>query len=79
MLSLGIGLDLDFSLYPNKELQTDWIDTYLTEYHGRRPTKEEIEKLYVNVNQFVLVSHLFWGIWSLIQAEHSYIDFDYLG
>lgn len=21
---------------------------------------------------------MFWGIWSLIQAEHSYIDFDFI-
>lgn len=74
-----MGVDLDYSLYPDKNLQTDWIDAYLTEYHGRKAAEEEVEKLYVHVNQFVLASHLFWGIWALIQAEHSYIDFDYLG
>lgn len=76
---VGIGTDLDYSLYPDKQLQMDWIRTYLAEYHEREPTEEEVEELYVRVNEFVLVSHLFWGIWGLIQAEHSYIDFDYMG
>uniref|UniRef100_V5GUQ1 ethanolamine kinase n=1 Tax=Anoplophora glabripennis TaxID=217634 RepID=V5GUQ1_ANOGL len=75
---VGIGADLDYSLYPDKELQTDWIRTYLAEYHGREPKEEEVEKLYVQANQFVLAAHLFWGIWALIQAEHSYIDFEYM-
>lgn len=28
--------------------------------------------------KFVLVSHLFWGSWAVIQAAHSLIDFDFL-
>ena len=29
-------------------------------------------------NCYALVSHLFWGVWSLIQAKYSTIDFDYV-
>ncbi|KAJ8914591.1 hypothetical protein NQ315_017296 [Exocentrus adspersus] len=75
----GMGLDLDYSLYPDKAFQTEWITAYLTEYNERPPTEEEVEDLYVQVNRFVLASHLFWAIWACIQAEHSYINFDYLG
>ncbi|KAI5093937.1 ethanolamine kinase 1 isoform X1 [Silurus meridionalis] len=28
---------------------------------------------------FVLASHFFWGLWALIQAQYSTIDFDFLG
>lgn len=69
----------DYSKYPTKELQTSWLKIYLTEFNGKSPAEEEIEKLYVHVNQFVLLSHIKWGIWALIQTEHSYINFDYLG
>lgn len=42
-------------------------------------TEEEIEILLGSVEKFTLVSHLLWGMWALIQAEHSSIDFDFLG
>ena len=29
-------------------------------------------------NLFSLASHIYWGVWSLIQACYSPIDFDYL-
>jgi ethanolamine kinase len=35
--------------------------------------------LYVQVNKFALVAHFLWALWALIQAEHSTIDFDFLG
>lgn len=38
----------------------------------------DIERLYVQVNQFALAAHFFWTIWSLVQAEYSTIDFDYV-
>lgn len=76
---------MDYSKYPGKELQWDWLRTYLKEYRRSEAdadpevTEEDIHDLYVQTNQFALASHLFWGVWALIQAEHSYIDFDYLG
>ncbi|KAJ8931763.1 hypothetical protein NQ314_015295 [Rhamnusium bicolor] len=76
---VGLGLDIDYCKYPEKELQLDWLTTYLTEFNGKYPTEMEVENLYVEVNKFVLMSHLFWGLWALIQAEHSYIDFDFMG
>jgi len=41
-------------------------------------TIEEVEELYKEVNQYALGSHLFWGIWAVIQSKYSPIDFDYL-
>ncbi|MFT5681498.1 MAG: ethanolamine kinase [Myxococcota bacterium] len=31
------------------------------------------------VEFFVVADHLFWGFWSVIQAHHSPIDFDFMG
>ncbi|KRT82156.1 phosphotransferase [Oryctes borbonicus] len=75
-----IGVEeVDSSLYPNKELQMDWLRHYLNEYVGEENVTEFlIEKLYVEVNQFALASNMFWGIWCLIQVEYSYIDFDFV-
>lgn len=75
-----VGVEqVDYGKYPKKDLQKEWIQRYLTEFHGRSPNNIEVEKVYVQVNQFALASHLFWGLWALIQTEHSYIDFDFLG
>ncbi|CAH1173889.1 unnamed protein product [Phaedon cochleariae] len=75
----GLNSILDYSKYPNKEFQERWLRIYLNEFNGTKPSKKDIEILYVQVNKFVLLSHIFWGIWALIQAEHSYIVFDYMG
>lgn len=71
--------DPDFSLYPNEELQKSWLKIYLQTYKNSEVVSEdEIEKLYKQVNQFVLMTHFFWGCWSLIQSQYSLIDFDFL-
>lgn len=83
MFPTSIGIkDIDYSRYPKKELQLEWLRTYLEEYHRNgtviEVTDSDVQKLYVETNQFVLAAHVFWGIWSLIQAEYSYIDFDFI-
>lgn len=69
---------MDYGKYPDKALQFDWLKCYLSEFKGDF-TQHDVELLYVQVNKFVLASHVLWGLWALIQAEHSYIDFDFLG
>lgn len=73
--------EVDFSLYPGREFQLKWCRVYLDAYLGRErgpATELDIERLFVQVNQFALASHFLWLIWGLIQAEHSTIDFDFL-
>ena len=41
-------------------------------------TDEEVEAGIAEANFFALVSHQYWGVWTLIQAHHSAVDFDYL-
>ena len=38
---------------------------------------EDVAAATAEANFFALVSHQYWGVWSLIQARHSPIDFDY--
>lgn len=37
-----------------------------------------MEQLVREGSIFALVSHQFWGVWCLIQARYSAIDFDYM-
>uniref|UniRef100_A0A1A8NZJ8 Ethanolamine kinase n=2 Tax=Nothobranchius TaxID=28779 RepID=A0A1A8NZJ8_9TELE len=70
--------------YPSKAQQLHFIESYLREFDGgfdRLSTQEQRklkEELYVEVNRFSLASHFFWGLWSIIQARLSTIEFGYL-
>lgn len=38
---------------------------------------EPTEVLLNEVNHFILASHLFWGIWSIVNSQTSTITFGY--
>ncbi|XP_071809194.1 ethanolamine kinase 1-like [Asterias amurensis] len=74
---------VDYSLYPDKDLQLKWLRAFLGAWREAQNipdevTERDLEVLYVKVNKFVLAAHLFWGIWGLIQSHNSTIDFDFL-
>ncbi|XP_029350773.1 ethanolamine kinase 1 isoform X3 [Echeneis naucrates] len=76
--------EVDYSYYPARAFQLQWLRSYLEAYkehkgQGSDVTDREVEILYVQVNQFALASHFIWGLWALIQAKFSTIDFDFLG
>ena len=57
---LGVS-DVDYSLYPGIELQGQWLRSYLEAYKeykgfGTEVTEKEVEILFIQVNQFALVS-----------------------
>lgn len=74
------GIDeIDYSRYPTKEFQKEWLQVYLETFKSPEAvTSEDVERLYSQVNKFALASHLFWTIWALIQAQHSTIEFDFI-
>jgi ethanolamine kinase len=92
-LETGVA-DVDYAAYPSTEFQWRWLQVYLETFHTSTPdksgdnhgnnmsstiTEQDISCLYVQVNKFTLAAHFLWAIWALIQAEHSTIDFDFLG
>ncbi|KAI9261681.1 kinase-like domain-containing protein [Phascolomyces articulosus] len=72
------GFECEYSRYPDKSFQMQWFEWYLTEYNGVPPTHDELEHLFKEVEGFSLASHFYWGLWALIQAKISTIDFDYM-
>merc|ERR1711991_864490 len=76
------GLECDYSKYPKREQQYRFFRPYLVAM-GKYATEDAVPEsvlasLYTEANQFALVSHLHWGLWSLVQSKYSSIDFDYL-
>lgn len=37
-----------------------------------------LAELVARTNQFALASHCWWGLWAIVQARHSPIDFDFM-
>eukprot|EP01119_Soliformovum_irregulare_P003513 TRINITY_DN1412_c0_g1_i1.p2 TRINITY_DN1412_c0_g1~~TRINITY_DN1412_c0_g1_i1.p2 ORF type:complete len:345 (-),score=102.27 TRINITY_DN1412_c0_g1_i1:86-1120(-) len=68
------GFELAYEHYPKKERQYQFFRAYL----GEKATEENLHEMYVEVNQFSLASHFFWGVWGLIQTDISDIKFDFL-
>lgn len=68
--------------YPSEEYQKNWLKIYLKAFNddlGEPISEEDVHATYTLVQKFALCAHLFWGIWALIQADMSKIDFDFLG
>ncbi|KAM7041844.1 PREDICTED: choline kinase alpha [Sturnus vulgaris] len=70
--------------YPSKKQQLHFLSSYLSAFHDgfENLSNEEKsnleEEVLVEVNRFALASHFFWGLWSIIQAKISSIEFGYL-
>lgn len=80
------GFDCDFSVLPTRAQRLEFIQAYVRAYFELLPASEkpaevdeekEVAKLFEEVDVFRGLPGFYWGIWSLIQAQISQIDFDY--
>ncbi|KAG9475306.1 hypothetical protein GDO78_003637 [Eleutherodactylus coqui] len=74
----------NFSNYPTKKQQLHFISSYMTEFQPGFEDLSNEEKskianeMLIEVNRFALASHFFWGLWSIVQAKISSIEFGYM-
>ncbi|XP_026562448.1 choline kinase alpha [Pseudonaja textilis] len=74
----------NFMNYPTRKQQLHFITSYLAASQSgfenlSHEDKSKIEEdMLVEVNRFALASHFFWGLWSIIQAKISSIEFGYM-
>jgi ethanolamine kinase len=74
------GFDCDFSVLPTRSQRRDFLKTYLSAYNSFREREyrdAELDQLFEEVDRFRGAPGFYWGIWALIQATISQIDFDY--
>ncbi|CAB1323104.1 unnamed protein product [Coregonus sp. 'balchen'] len=70
--------------YPSREQQLHFIRNYLVETGGYSEStmhedQARIEQqMLIEANRFALASHFLWGLWSIIQATISKIEFGYM-
>ncbi|KAK1963739.1 choline/ethanolamine kinase [Colletotrichum sublineola] len=77
------GFDCDYNMLPTKSQRREFIDEYVRSYfrysqgNACVDVEAEARKLDDEVDLFRGVPGFYWGIWALIQAVISEIDFDY--
>ena len=65
------GFDCEYWRYPDDAQQRAFLAAYAGGEAGPAPEAHspEVDALVVEANVFSLASHLYWGIWALIQAK----------
>lgn len=82
------GFDCDHTAVPTKSQRQEFLRHYVTSFYDNCISDTEsmameidlraaIDQLYEQVDAFRGVPGFYWGVWSLIQATISQIDFDY--
>ncbi|XP_049578705.1 choline/ethanolamine kinase isoform X3 [Syngnathus scovelli] len=68
--------------YPSREQQLHFIRSYLSEQRGcgdqNVDQRQMEEDMIIEANRYALASHFLWGLWSIIQAKLSKIEFGYM-
>ncbi|OQD74947.1 hypothetical protein PENDEC_c009G02008 [Penicillium decumbens] len=81
-LAEWIGYDCDYNMTPTQSVRRQFLTEYSKSYVQHRglsaSSESEIaDRLYHDVDRFRGIPGLYWGVWALIQAQISQIDFDY--
>ena len=76
------GFDCDYAALPTRSTRRHFIQEYISSYAKHSDMLDASETYYVDkltkeVDLFRGMPGLYWGIWGLIQATISQIDFDY--
>ncbi|KAI9827450.1 MAG: hypothetical protein M1832_004799 [Thelocarpon impressellum] len=75
------GLECDYSALPTRAQRRGFLEEYLGSYklhQGKGGEADaDVQRLFTLVDSFRGVPGFYWGIWALIQATISQIDFDY--
>ncbi|CRH00114.1 ethanolamine kinase, putative [Plasmodium relictum] len=67
------GFNCEWDLIPSRNEEYHFIKHYL-----KTDDEDLIYKLIDEIQPFYLSSHIIWGLWALLQAMHSTIDFDFV-
>jgi ethanolamine kinase len=74
------GYDCDYNMLPTRSVRHAFLKDYLYSYndHADKPLPEStLPFLEAEVDRYRGMPGLYWGIWALIQATISTIDFNY--
>ena len=75
------GFEVNWDIFPNEDTQRRFLKIYYENYYGDKKGEidmdEKINQTLEDIKWFDLASNYYWGVWALIQAALSMIDFNY--
>ncbi|KAL9131086.1 MAG: hypothetical protein Q9217_000909 [Psora testacea] len=74
------GFDCDYNVLPTRSTRRAFIEEYMASYASHThidPSVDYVARIFHEVDLFRGIPGLYWGVWALIQATISQIDFDY--
>lgn len=75
------GYDCDYTMLPSWTVRRSFLEEYLvaraTSGRTTKVNEDNVQTMLKQVDDFRGIPGLYWGIWALIQATISQIDFDY--
>ena len=74
------GYDCDYNMLPTRSVRRKFLEEYLSAFamHSSETVDQTIlDRLFEDVDRYRGMPGFYWGIWALIQATISQIDFDY--
>ena len=75
------GFEVNWDIFPNEDTQRRFLKIYFENYYDSNKEEininEKINEMLEDIKWFDLASNYYWGIWALIQAALSTIDFNY--
>lgn len=75
-----VGYDCEYSKIPSTAVRMGFLEEYLrsfSQYSDLKVDETILKDLMAEVDRYRGMPGLYWGIWALIQATISEIDFDY--
>lgn len=64
-------------LYPDRSFRAMFCAEYLRVLHDSPPTEAAVNWLVEDAERYGLLSHIYWGLWAVVQSIDSTIDFRY--
>lgn len=76
------GFDLDYNRIPSRSERRGFLEEYVrsyNEYASVKVSESKIDTIEEDINRWRGIPGFYWGIWAIVQAKISEIDFDYAG
>jgi len=71
------GFVINLENYPIRDQQHQFFSHYLRAINNRPPVDDEVDKLILESRLFSLFSHMYWGLWGIVQSQMSKVKFNY--
>ncbi|CDR94262.1 hypothetical protein BBBOND_0105710 [Babesia bigemina] len=65
--------DSDSKMMPSENIQRDFIRFYL----GESSSEEKVDALFKEIQPFLIIPNMYWGLWGLLQCVYSSIHTDF--